>query len=460
MFSQFLRRKKRSGSAAAAMGPSDVDESQESEDSMPPPTPPKDKGIYATMALPSSAERRGEREEREKAGEYAYVRFLFVPLLNENGMTDSHRDDSPHAHTPEREYEHEPLALAPGLATISESSLRNTRSVSEFAVVSHEEVGGRPSGGEVDVVVIRPEEFGRYGDKPLPPYGQPQRQQQQPQWGINTLKKGKWAEPQGLSAIRDPAERARLRMELQKQKEEEEKEMLRAEEMRQERIRREKAELMRREEEEAERRKAAIQAEALRVAAERRRREELERQEEERKARERQERKRIEKQKRIEEHLRLEEWRREQQRIAEETARMEEEARRKGEEERKSKILKAEDEVKQKAREGAMTGWVTIQTDDSVVWRRRYYKFAPNTFYFYRSPKVRVSFIAVRTWLMHGQDLTQTVDKLDVRGAVRALKEPKDGYEDLEAIPFSFAIEFHDRGAWSVFADSEEEKVG
>ncbi len=42
---------------------------------------------------------------------------------------------------------------------------------------------------------------------------------------------------------------------------------------------------------------------------------------------------------------------------------------------------------------------------------------------------------------------------------VKALKEPTDGYENLEAIPFSFVIEFRDRGPWSVYTDSEEEKV-
>lgn len=95
-----------------------------------------------------------------------------------------------------------------------------------------------------------------------------------------------------------------------------------------------------------------------------------------------------------------------------------------------------------------MTGYVTIQTDDSVVWRRRYYKFSPNTFYLYRNEKVGA-----------GQDRTQATDRVDVRSALKALKEPKDGYEDLEAIPFSFVIEFHDRGPWSMYADSEEEKV-
>ncbi|KAF9449948.1 hypothetical protein P691DRAFT_758611 [Macrolepiota fuliginosa MF-IS2] len=420
MFSQFLRRKKkRSGSGSAIWrGRNDVDESQESEDSMPPPTPPKDKGIYAGALPPAVVPRRRDSEEdtiMEKERDYGH---------------NDYTDDLVYV----REYE--PLALTSGLATISESSFRYMRSVSEFAVVSHEEVGsGRPGIGDRDVVVIRPEEFGGYGDKPLPqPGGQ--------HLGISTLKKGKWAEPQGLSAIRDPAERARVRMEQQRQKEEEEREVLRIEEERQEKMKRKKEKLMRREEEEAERRKVAIQAEALRVAAERRRKEEEERREEERKAQERVERKRVEKQRRIEEHLRLEEWRRKQARIAEESARAEEEARRREERERREKILRVEGEVKEKAKEGSVAGWVTIQTDESVVWRRKYYKFAPNTFYFYRNPK----------------DLTQAMDRLEVRGAVKALKEPKDGYEDLKAIPFSFAIEFHDRAPWAMFADSEEEK--
>lgn len=300
-------------------------------------------------------------------------------------MTDGDRDNFAHTHI----HGHESLPHV--LPKISESSFRHSHSVSEFAVVSHEEIGGRPSVGEADVVVIHPEEFGLYKDKELPAPGQ------QRKCGIDSLKKGKWAEPRGLSAIRDPGERARLRIELQRQKDDEEREALRAEEERQERLRREKREIMRREEEEAERRKAAIQAEALRVAAERRRREEEEQQEEERKAREREQRKRIERQKRMEEHLRLEEWRKEQQRIAEKTLRAEEEAKRREEEERREKILKAEDAVKQKAKEGAMTGWVTIQTDDSMVWRRRYYKFAPNTFYFYRNPKVGGFVIAMET---------------------------------------------------------------
>ncbi len=267
--------------------------------------------------------------------------------------------------------------------TNSELSFRHTHSVSEFAVVSHEEANGRR---DTDIVVIRPDlGFDKF-DKPLPV-----QRGERVEVGIHTLRKGKWAGSQSLSVIRDPSERAWLRMEMQRQKEEEEREAIRAEEERQKRIKRKKEELKRREEEEAERRKAAIQAEALQIAAERRRRKEEERLEEERIAREREERKRAEREKRFEEHLRLEEWRKEQQKIVEEAARREKETKRREEQERNEKILKVESVMKQKGSEEAMTGYVTIQTDGSVMWRRRFYKFSsPSTFCFYRHAKVKL----------------------------------------------------------------------
>jgi hypothetical protein len=49
---------------------------------------------------------------------------------------------------------------------------------------------------------------------------------------------------------------------------------------------------------------------------------------------------------------------------------------------------------------------------------------------------------------------------VDLRGNVRGLKEWNEGYEDLEAIAFSFVVEFKtERKHWSMYADSEEEKV-
>lgn len=50
---------------------------------------------------------------------------------------------------------------------------------------------------------------------------------------------------------------------------------------------------------------------------------------------------------------------------------------------------------------------------------------------------------------------------MELRGKLRGLREWNEGYEDLEAIPHSFVVEFKDgRGPWSMFSDSEDEKVG
>lgn len=58
------------------------------------------------------------------------------------------------------------------------------------------------------------------------------------------------------------------------------------------------------------------------------------------------------------------------------------------------------------------------------------------------------------------QDMTTPLEQLDLNGNVKALKEWNEGYEDLEAIPFSFVVEFRKgRPYWSLYADSEEEKV-
>jgi len=54
----------------------------------------------------------------------------------------------------------------------------------------------------------------------------------------------------------------------------------------------------------------------------------------------------------------------------------------------------------------------------------------------------------------------QVLDTLDLHGQVSALKEWDQGYEELESIPYSFVIELKDGlGSWSMFADSDEDKV-
>lgn len=57
------------------------------------------------------------------------------------------------------------------------------------------------------------------------------------------------------------------------------------------------------------------------------------------------------------------------------------------------------------------------------------------------------------------QETAEPLDKLDLRGHIRALREWYEGFEELKSIPQSFAIEFtDDRDTWAMFSDSEEDK--
>jgi hypothetical protein len=56
--------------------------------------------------------------------------------------------------------------------------------------------------------------------------------------------------------------------------------------------------------------------------------------------------------------------------------------------------------------------------------------------------------------------MSHAVDNVVLRGRVSALREWHEGYEELEALEHSFALEFNDgQGPWSLFCDSEEDKV-
>lgn len=58
--------------------------------------------------------------------------------------------------------------------------------------------------------------------------------------------------------------------------------------------------------------------------------------------------------------------------------------------------------------------------------------------------------------------MASPLEKVDLLGKVRGMKEWNEGYEDLEAIAFSFVVEFKEGQPdhhWSMYADSEEEKV-
>ncbi|CAA7269283.1 unnamed protein product [Cyclocybe aegerita] len=360
LFTHLLRRKKRS------------DDSPDAEDGLPPPTPPKDNGVFQTPQPVAVS------------------------------------------------YSQPPPPLPP-----MDRAVRRQRShsMSEFAVISHNYVERHSD----DIVVVEPAEKERTHNKePTQLYRIPLR--------------GKWSNETTLPS--DPAERVQRRRELQKHREREEREALEEEEARQRQLKLQKEALARQEREEEQRRKEQVEAEIRRITAERRRREQVERDEDERKHRELEERKRLDRDRRMEEHRRLEIWRLEQARNAEEAARKAQEARRLEEAERRRKIQQAEAKITQTKTQTALTGWVTILAQDSLSWKRRWYKFVGTTMFLHRSPK----------------DLT-TLGQVNLRGNIRALKEWNQGYDDLEAIAFSFVVEFKDeRDHWSMYADSEEEK--
>ncbi|RXW23980.1 hypothetical protein EST38_g1891 [Candolleomyces aberdarensis] len=304
-----------------------------------------------------------------------------------------------------------------------------TGSFSEWGVVSR--LNGR------EVVVLPMDE-----EPPLPPTPPPPQIPKRVEVKSLPLK-GKWARNPSIPS--DPKERQRARQEARKQRELEERQAQEDERKRQEEIRRRKAEEKRRDEEEEIERRLRLEEELRQIAAERERKRRWEEEEEERKRRELEDKKRWEREKRLEEHKKLEQWRKQREKSQAEEARRSEEMRRREEDERRRKIQQAEKLVVQtKSVEPSITsGWVTIQFPDSLFWKRRYYRFVGRELHLHRSEK----------------DLNTTLETLGLSGTVKALKEWKDGYEELEAIPYSFVVEFKDeKGTLSLFADSEEEK--
>jgi MAP7 domain-containing protein 1 len=196
----------------------------------------------------------------------------------------------------------------------------------------------------------------------------------------------KWARK---GVILDPEERARQRRNLQLQKEREDRALVKEEAERQRRMKLEKEMVLQQEEEEEVRRLAEVKQELSRIKLERRRREQLEKEEEERQRRELEERKQCDRKRRMEEHQRAEEWRRQQAQKVEAAAREAAEIQRREEGKRRVKIQLAEAVVKQTKGERDLMGWATIQSRDTALWRRRYFKFVGNTMLLYQSAQVK-----------------------------------------------------------------------
>ncbi|KAH8116314.1 hypothetical protein DFH11DRAFT_1579887 [Phellopilus nigrolimitatus] len=255
-----------------------------------------------------------------------------------------------------------------------------------------------------------------------------------------------FAHPNRESRVLSPAEKARIRLEMQKQRDAEEQRALQEEALRQERLKREKEETLRQAQEEDERRLAKLEDEKRRALIERARREREAQLEEERRLREMELRKLQAKERRMEQTRRFEEERREIERRASDAARKREEELRLTDQMRRQRMKDIQ--KKFAGRSGTdsvlLTGSVTVQASMSISWKRRFFELTEKALTLYRDY----------------QDRTTPVDIIPLAGKrVAGIKEPHEGYEELEAIPYSFAVEFTDGGgAWCMFTDSAEDK--
>lgn len=244
---------------------------------------------------------------------------------------------------------------------------------------------------------------------------------------------------------RTPHERAQLRLQVQRARDAEDLEIMREEAERQARIKAEKAELLRKEEQDAEARRVHLSKEVQLALARRQRMEYSQKAEEEEASRLLEERQVLEKQKRLEEGRRQEEWRQRQALKAEEVRRAAERAQLEEVEERRSKLKEAKEDLK-RTKDPVTSGWVTIQLGQTLIWKRRFFKLIGTGLMLYKS--------ADAADITHG-----ALDTLElVSGHVSRFCEWSDGYEELRAIPYSFAVEFKDGNVWSLFTDSEHEK--
>ena len=262
--------------------------------------------------------------------------------------------------------------------------------------------------------------------------------------------------------VLDPAQKAWKRKEAERLREREEKEAAKAEAERQAWLKKEKEDMLRQEEEEAERRRILVQEEVRQANADRLRKSKDMREAEERRWLELAEKRRIEKERRMEEAKLLEEWRKAQADMADALLKQKEHDRQRADAERRARIASRAALAKATPNaESCASGWVTIQTNESLSWKRRFFKLVGTTMFLYRSSEVSFIFLFLAALSSRSQDMTVVMDSVQLRHRVAGLKEWYEGFEELEAIAHSFAIQFKDgQGTWSVFSDSEEEKVG
>ena len=248
----------------------------------------------------------------------------------------------------------------------------------------------------------------------------------------------------------------------------EERAVQREEAVRQARIKAQRAAEAKQAEEEELARRAQLERDLARKAAARAAQEEAEREEEERRVREREERRRRSAERRAEETRRIEEWMREEERRREEFARAEQEVKRIGNERRESARVAAAKRRRESRLDGdsvLLSGWVTVQSSESVAWRRRYFQLSDALLRLYHRQTVsgRCVLLFRRNYLfMHERNPQDSVpsDVVGLKNTGPSIKEWYEGFEELRSIPHAFALVLaNGEPPIMLFSDSASEKV-
>jgi hypothetical protein len=237
-----------------------------------------------------------------------------------------------------------------------------------------------------------------------------------------------------------PEERARRRAEEKRRQEEEERELTRLEEERQARIKAEKAAQQLADEREEQERRRLLNSQLRAAAFQRAMREREEAEQEALRRQAMAERKRLARAKRQEESAQLERWRAELREKEVAVARRAQAERAALEAERAKRAHKV----------GDWQGWLGVQTEGAMHWRRRYVQLKGR----------RLSIYAAKP---SDGDLGKPISIVPITKAERVLEGP-DAPEELQYIAHSLAVELHavgdELGTLLLYADSANEKEG
>lgn len=125
---------------------------------------------------------------------------------------------------------------------------------------------------------------------------------------------------------------------------------------------------------------------------------------------------------------------------AEEERRRRIELRHRAIEERRARTLPLKDNISLGVTSTVFEGWLTVQSDASLAWKRRYCRIEDGAMLLYKDDSV-----------------SQLIQSISIC-SIRQFRERGDGLEELECLPHSFNISIGNNTSLSIFTDSAEQK--